>query len=179
MKLRMLTLVATLGLLLLAAVAGGASATEAAAKPGFLPGTWNGIGTISGSLDDGFASTRFSGKLGFHLKVKPDLTVTGSGSRVMTMKGSGPVSSSMTGIAVLKFSGNATDARFSGIENVTGTVTANGIPKPVRINGRAINNLRLVISRGGKCSANGTVPMAPGVTLKWTARLAITGTCNA
>ena len=60
MKLRIQTLTA-LALLLVAAVAGTASANQTAPKPGFLPGTWIGKGTIKGSVEDGPMWTTFSG----------------------------------------------------------------------------------------------------------------------
>jgi len=178
MKLKMLTSLATLCLLLLAAAIGGAESTPAAAKPGFLPGTWNGTGKIGGVVNDGFATTRFSGKLGFRIKVNPDLTVSGTGSWVRMMKGTGPVSSEMQGIATFKFSGTATAPRFKGKEDATGNLHVNGSSRPLKIDDRDVGGL-LVFARAGKCSANGTVPTGEGAKLKWTAKLAINGTCNA
>ena len=179
MKLRIHTIVAALSLLLFAAAAGAASATQAVAKPGFLPGTWKGTGTIVGSSSDGLMSTKHTGTIRFTLVVRPDLSVTGSGRWNVTMKGSGSDTSSLIkGAAALKLSGPATDVRFAGTQIVTGSITASGVTVPLRMKPRALSG-RLVISRAGKCSANGTAPMGPGVSLKWSALLAIQGTCNA
>jgi hypothetical protein len=179
MMLRLLTTVAALVSILVAAALGGASASQAAAKPGFLPGTWKGTGTISGSSSDGVMSTRHSGQIRFTLIVRNDLSASGSGTWKVTMKGSGPESSStMTGTAALKLSGAAREVRFAGQERVTGFVTASGVKVPIRMAPRTLKG-RLLIGRPGKCSASGTAPMGPGVSLKWTARLVINGTCNA
>jgi len=183
MKLRLITTAAALVAAVAAAGIGGAPSTEAAPKPGFMPGLWNGKGTIGGSVTDAFGTTLFKGTFKFRIKVAPDLTVTGSGRRVLRMKGTGDPSSTMRGTGVLKFSGTASDVRFTGTEHVMGNITVNGMTKPIEMTKSIPNeagaSASLVISRPGKCRVLGSVPMGPGVTLKWTALLAINGTCNA
>jgi len=183
MKLKTLTVAATLALVVAAALIGSASSTGAAPKPGFLPGIWNGKGTIGGSVTDEVGTTLFKGTFKFRIKVAPDFTVTGTGRRVLRMKGTGDPSSTMRGIGTLKFSGTASDVRFTGTEQVVGNITVNGYTHPLRMTKSIPTeegaSAPLVIKRPGKCRALGTVPMGPGVTLKWTAELAIRGTCNA
>lgn len=177
MKLRIHTVAAALSLVVFTAAAG--AATQAGAKPGFLPGTWKGTGTIVGSSSDGAMSTKHTGTIRFSLTVRPDLSVAGSGRWNVTMRGSGAgTSSTLKGAAALKLSGPATDVRFAGAQTVAGSITVNGVTMPINMKPRPLNG-RLVISRAGKCSANGTAPMGPGVSLKWSALLEIRGTCNA
>ena len=73
-----------------AAVALGAfaAAGSAAPKPGFLPGTWIGQGTISGSVDDGPMSAFFNGRISFTMKVGKSLGVSGTGTWKLDMLGS-------------------------------------------------------------------------------------------
>jgi hypothetical protein len=173
MKTRLLALCAMLGLV----VVGSASATQAAAKPGFQPGTWNGTGTISGKTGDGPMSEVWSGKIRFTLVVGPNRKAGGSGDWALTMKGSGPVGGTMTGAAVLRMTGAATDVRFAGTQRISGTVS-DGV-RTSSINFTRPVNGKLVISRAGSCRVTGTSPMGPGVTFTWSALLAGSGTCNA
>jgi hypothetical protein len=162
---------------LVAAVAATAVAAPTAAKPGFLPGKWQVVGTISGSSSDGPMTTVFGGKLRFTLNVARNLSVGGSGTWAMTMKGTGPVASTMNGTAAVKLSGTSVDVRFGGQQNVTGTVSDGTLSTPIRMT-RPLNG-RLVIKRAGQCRVTGTSPMGGGVTLTWTALLAGSGTCRA
>jgi hypothetical protein len=178
MKLSISTIGAAIALLL-AAAAGGAGGSQAAAKPGFLPGTWTGTGTISGTSSDGVMSTTHSGQIRFRFVVTADLSVSGTGTWNVTMKGSGSdTSTTMKGTAALKLSGAARDVRFAGKQAVQGSITASGVTVPIKMAPRDLKG-RLLITRAGKCSASGTAPMGPGVSLKWTAKLSIRGTCNA
>jgi hypothetical protein len=153
------------------------SATQAAAKPGFVPGTWNGNGTISGSSVDGPMSTRFSGSMQFKLQVTGSTAVKGSGAWKLTMKGSGPVGSVMTGTANLTFSGTPTDIRYTGMQVVAGKVSDGTHTSPIRFSKKISG--RLVVTRAGACRVLGGSPMSGGVKLTWTALLAGAGTCNA
>ena len=99
-----------------------ATTAPAAPKPGFLPGTWNVTGTISGSAVDGPMSTVFSGSVRMTLKIGKTYRVGGTGTWQMTMRGTGPVNSTMNGAAAVKLSGSAVDVRFAGQQSVTGTV---------------------------------------------------------
>ena len=172
MNRKMLIVAAALAVLVSVAALGSASASNTAPKPGLLPGKWQGTGTISGSITDDAATTTFSGKLGFRLNVAKNLSVTGSGSWVKEMKGRGIVSSDMTAIARLVFTGTARDVRFGYAETVDGTITANGIRSPVQFDRAPPGFVRLVISRARTCSASGSIPVQQesGVTITWTAK---------
>jgi hypothetical protein len=154
-----------------------ASAAQGAPKPGFVPGKWVGSGKISGTTGDGPMSEVWRGSVRFTLVVGKSLTAGGSGTWALTMKGSGPVGSTMTGSAALKLSGPATDVRFAGTQKISGTVSdgvvSNGINFTRPLNGR------LVIARAGSCLVTGTSPMGPGLKLTWSAQLAGSGTCKA
>jgi len=153
------------------------SVTQAAAKPGFVAGTWNGDGTINGSSVDGPMSTRFDGRMQFKLQVNGSKAVTGSGAWKLTMKGSGPVGSLMTGTANLTFSGTPTDIRYTGMQVVSGKVSDGTVTTPIRFK-KAISG-RLVVTRAGACRVVGGSPTSGGIKLTWTAMLADGRICNA
>jgi hypothetical protein len=171
MKLK-LTIATVLSVALGAAALGSASAGEAGAKPGLMPGKWHGTGVITGSITDAAATTTFSGKVGFRLTVLKNFAVKGTGSWVKTMKGRGDVSSTMTGIGYMFFGGTARDIRYAYTETVEGTVTANGIASPVSFQ-RGDEKLlasQLVITRARKCTATGFIPTGEGMKITWTAK---------
>jgi hypothetical protein len=171
----------TLGALLaggLAALVVVATASATAApKPGFLPGTWQVTGTISGRASDGPMTTVFGGGIRFTLRIGSNRRAGGTGTWTMTMKGSGPMSSTMRGTAGVTLSGSAVDVRFTGRQTVTGTVGDGTVSTPIRMS-RPLAG-KLVITRAGKCRVTGTAPMGGGARLTWTALLAGSGTCNA
>jgi hypothetical protein len=158
-------------------VAATATASPTAPTPGYLPGKWQVTGTISGSSSDGPMTTVFGGKLRFTLNVARNLSVGGAGTWAMTMKGTGPVGSTMNGTAAVTLSGTSVDVRFAGQQRVTGTVSDGTLSTPIRMT-RPLTG-RLVIKRAGQCRVTGTSPMGGGVTLAWTALLAGSGTCRA
>ena len=166
----MLTTVAAI-----AVAAGAAPAAETIARPGFAPGTWQGVGTISGTTVDGPMTTVFRGKVRFTLTVKPNLAASGKGTLALTMTGSGPVRSTLTGTAPLAFTGTGSEVRYSGTEKVAGRATDGTIDRPISFTTPVKG--RLVISRAGSCKVVGSTPLGdPRVTLKWTATKG-TGTC--
>jgi hypothetical protein len=177
MKIKLLAVCATLGLVVTAATLGSASSTWAAPKVGFLPGTWVGTGKISGQTGDGPMSEEWNGNVRFTLVVSPGLTAGGSGTWALTMKGTGPVASTMNGSAALKMSGPATDVRYTGTQKISGSVSDG--TRSTAINFTRPLTGRLVIARAGKCRVNGSSPMGPGVKFTWSAQLAGSGTCNA
>jgi hypothetical protein len=119
-KLRIHTLIAALALLLFAAVAGTASATQSIAKPGFPPGTWIGSGYGEAEIAlDGDLITLMSTTLKFTLNVSRDGKVAGKGTLTRLQTGSGSVGSKITGVAKVTFSGSPTHVRYSGSEVVT------------------------------------------------------------
>jgi len=63
------------------------------------------------------------------------------------------------------------NVRFDYTESVEGTVTANGITRPVSFE-RVGDDLegRLVITRARKCTVICTVPTGEGATITWTAK---------
>ena len=64
--------------------------------------------------------TVFSGRARFTITVKPDLSATDTGTWMMTMKGSGPVTSLMKGTAGLTF-------RHAGSEERIADLYVNGV----------------------------------------------------
>jgi len=173
MKLRIQILTA-LALVLVAAVAATASATQTAPKPGFLPGTWIGKGTIKGSVEDGPMWTTFSGGMAFTLKVDKKFRTSGSGSWKMNMLGTqdakseDAIDSSMFGTASLQLSGPATKVAFKGVMHVVGEIRAYGHSRPMKPFDQEIAK-RLVITKANTCKVVGTSQVQPGVTLTWTA----------
>lgn len=175
---------AALSALLLAAAAVAAGSASAMPKPGFLPGTWIGKGTINGSVSEYGMNTQFNGALTFTLTVNPELVVGGSGSWKLTMLGKQDapddyaVSTKTVGTAKVAFDGQATKPMFSGMQHIERLIGSAGhvrrfAPLDKRLTGR------LVISRAGKCRVNGVTPIQPGVSLTWSAQLNGSGTCNA
>jgi hypothetical protein len=164
-----------LALLLVAAVAGTASAKQAAPKPGFLPGTWVGTGTIKGSVEDGPMWTTFSGGIAFTLKVDKTFRASGSGSWKMNMLGTqdemseDAIDSSMFGTASLRLSGSATNVAFKGLMHVVGEIRAYGHKRPMKPFDQEIAK-RLVITKATTCKVSGTTQIQPGVTLTWSAK---------
>ena len=183
MKLRTHALIVGLALLIAVAALGSAASTQAAAKPGLVPGKWIGTGTIAGSSSDaGVIGTDNRGQVRFTLLVKPDRSVSGSGMWKRTMTGAGfDTKSVIVGTASLKFSGPSRDARFVGQEVGRGSITASGVTRSITLPPQELEGT-LVVARAGDCTANGTAKIpsrGPGLKLKWTAKRAINGTCNA
>ena len=174
MNRKMLIVAAALTLLVSAAL-GSASAGNAASQGPLrlMPGKWQGTGKISGSVTDDGGTTTFSGKLGFQLTVRKDLLVHGKGSWVKTMTGRGIVDSDLTGIAFMTLGGYSHKIVFDYLESVEGTITANGIKKPVSFDsGEDFKKSALVIQYVKKCYAGGFIPVAKesGVKMTWTAK---------
>jgi hypothetical protein len=182
--LRRITQIAAGALALAVVAAGAAHAGTAVAKPGFLPGTWFGKGTISGNVTDGPMSTHFSGGISFTLKVSPKLAVGGSGTRQLNMLGaqdapsSYGVDTSMFGTASIRLAGTSTNVTYAGLQHITGEIRTAGVKRPLTIPDQKVAG-RLVIKRAGKCKVTGTSTIQPGVTLSWSAQLKGSGTCNA
>ena len=173
MNRKMLIVAATLALAVSAAALGSASASSTVAKPGLLPGKWQGTGVISGSVTDAGGTTTFGGKIGFLFTVRKDLLVHGKGSWVKTMTGRGIVDSDLTGIADLTIGGRSHKVVFDYLENVAGTITANGIKKPVDFStSEDFKRASLVITKARTCTASGYIPVAKesGVKMTWTAK---------
>jgi len=172
------------GAVLVGVLAAGltAGAADAKAKPGLLPGTWVGKGTINGYAVDGPMATHFSGGVTFTLKVDKKLRVSGGGSWQMRMLGSedGPsetaVDSSMEGSAAIRLLGTATGLTFTGMQRVVGEVRMGKVAHPISFT-RPLKG-QLVIKRAGHCKVAGVTTIQPGVTLTWSAVLKGSGTCN-
>jgi hypothetical protein len=160
-----------------------AAPSQAAPKPGFLPGIWIGNGTITGFAQDGPMATHFSGGIRFKLTVSNKLKASGTGTWKMNMLGSedGPsqsaVDSSLVGSAAVRLAGGATNVTFAGAQHIVGEVRMGALKQPMRFD-RPLN-LRLAITRAGRCKVTGSTTIQPGVTLKWSAQLKGSGTCNA
>jgi hypothetical protein len=168
MKHRIHTVAVALALVLLAA-AGTATAGDSAAKPGFRPGTWNGTGVLATTTETvADLTVRTSGTAKFTLTVSKGGRVTGKGTWTVTQIGTGSVKSTIKGVATVKFSGTATDVRFSGTQVVTtwfgdvahsaGTTFTRGYTG------------RLVIKKAGSCRATGGHTFDDG-TFSWKALL--------
>jgi hypothetical protein len=173
MKLRIHTLIAALALLLFAAFAGTASATQSIAKPGFPPGTWIGTGQAFAETGfDGDLITSMSGTAKFTLNVSRDGKVTGKGTWTTLQTGAGSVGSKITGIAKVTFSGTPTDVRYSGSQFVTTRFVdaehSQGTTFTRQVTGR------LVIKKARSCRVTGghtVASVGPWVKFTWTATL--------
>jgi hypothetical protein len=174
MKLRINTLTGALALLLLAASAGTASATQSAPLPGFQPGTW--VGTGEGAAETGFDGdliTSMSVTATFTLTVSRDGKVAGSGTWRTLETGAGSVGAKITGIARVSFSGTPTDVRYAGTQVVTtGFVDAahkKGTTFTRKVSGK------LTIKKALSCRVTGGHRIAgalgPWVVFRWKATL--------
>lgn len=183
MKLSRISIGAALLVVLAALAIGFTSASHAAPKPGFMPGTWVGKGTIKGYVVDGPMATHFSGGMAFTLKVSPKLAVSGSGKWQMSMLGSqdGPsewaVDSTMNGTAAISLGGSSTGPTFTGTQKVSGEIRSGSMKTPISME-RPLTG-KLTINRAGKCLVRGVTQMQRGVTLTWSAQLKGSGKCNA
>jgi hypothetical protein len=118
MKIKMLTL--AIGSAIAVAAFAGASATQAAPKPGFPPGTWIGSGQMFAETGfDGDLIASMSGTLNFTLTVAKDGKVTGTGTVKTLETGAGSVGARISAVARVKFSGTPTTVRYSGTQVVT------------------------------------------------------------
>jgi hypothetical protein len=176
MKLKSIAIATTLALAIIGAALVGATSTEARAKPGLMPGKWQGVGVIKGSTTDAGGKTTFSGKVGFRLFVAKNLEVSGTGSWVKTMKGTSElVRSTMTGIGRMWFGGFGYDIDYMYEEDVQGFVEdAFGRKTPVKFVHGQDETLRgrLVITKARTCRAAGFIPTSgeSGVKISWTAK---------
>jgi hypothetical protein len=178
-------LVGLIGLVALVALVAFAFVGQGAAapKPGFLPGTWIGKGTITGYVVDGPMATHFGGGVSFILKVSPKLAVSGSGTWEMTMLGSQDapsdyaVDSTMKGTAAIRLAGPATAPTFGGTQKVVGEIRSGSMKTPISFERKFSG--RLTISRAGTCLVRGVTVTQPGVKLTWSAQLKGSGKCNA
>lgn len=169
-----------------AAVALGsfAAAGTAAPKPGFLPGTWIGQGTISGSVADGPMSAFFNGRVAFTLKVTKRLGVSGTGTWKLDMLGSQDapseygVDATIVGAATIALDGTGANVTFSGTQRMQMEFRSAGKTRRGPVTEKQLNG-RLAITRAGKCRVVGATVIQPGVTLNWSAKLKGSGTCNA
>jgi hypothetical protein len=169
-----------LGLIAAVAVAAFAFVGHGAAapKPGFLPGTWIGKGTISGNgpATEGPATT-FSGTIDFVLVASPGGKVKGSGNWSRTMVGTGNVSATIVAKTRVKVAGTTTTPRLVGSYRAIGTFTGHGVTTTSTFAPVSLNE-KLVITRAGKCRVTGSHTFN-GVTTRWTAQLKGSGTCRA
>lgn len=160
-----------------------AGSTDAAPKPGFLPGTWIGKGVIKGFVEDGPMATHFDGGIAFTMKVSPSLAVSGSGTWRMNMLGSQDapsdyaVDSTMMGTAAVTFGGPSTAPTFAGTQKVVGEIRSGSMKHPISME-RPLSG-KLTIGRAGKCLVRGVTQMQRGVTLTWSAQLKGSGKCRA
>jgi len=170
---------ATVVAALLTALAGSFSADGGAApKPGFLPGTWIGKGTISGNgpATEGPATT-FSGKLDFVLVASRDGRVKGTGNWSRTMVGTGSVSATIVAKTRVRVTGTTTAPRLVGTYRAVGRFSGHGVTNTSTFAPVSLNE-KLVITRAGKCRVTGSHTFN-GVTTQWTAQLKGSGTCRA
>ena len=161
----------------------GATGVSAKPKPGFLPGTWIGKGTITGTSTDGPMTVHFSGGIAFTLKVAPSLAAKGSGTWRLDMLGSEDamsneaVDSTMQGRAAIALRGSGSRIRFAGLQRVVGEIRSAGRSTPISFT-RPLEGT-LAITRAGKCKVSGTTVLPDGVKLVWNATLEGSSTCRA
>jgi len=173
MKMRISTFAAAFGLLLAVTSLGAASMTQAAGKPGFLPGTWIGNGAITGSLTNGRVSTALRGPIRFKLGVDKKLRVSGSGTwKLQRFAYEGAyhdaADTQLKGWAAIGFAGTSTKVTFSGTQYVIGEVMDSGIQRPIRFE-RELDG-RLVITRARQCELSGRMRVQTGLILSWSAK---------
>jgi hypothetical protein len=173
MKLRKIAIATTLAVAVVVAALGSASATQAAPKPGFPPGTWIGAGEMAAETgQDGDLIASMSGSMNFTLTISRDGKVSGSGTVKTLETGAGSVGAKITGTAQVKFSGTPTDVRYSGTQVVT-TWFGDG----VHSNGRTFTRKAsggLVIKKARSCLVSGGHTAGgegPWVKFRWQARL--------
>jgi hypothetical protein len=163
---------------ILASLAGAAvllpMAAGAAPKPGFAPGVWVGSGEFAGRSTIEGPPSDFSGNVTFRLTVGPDGKVTGQGRYRLKMTAGGEFTGQLTGTAPVKASGTATNAKLAGVAKVAGSIGYEGVEAPISFS-RPVT-VRLQPSRAGHCKVQGRSTFI-GVTLRWTAQLAGSGTC--
>lgn len=173
MKLRTHTLTALALAVTFAAFAGTTSASQSAPLPGFEPGTWVGTGqTLVASGSAGGLTTSMSGTATFRLTVSRDGRVAGTGTWRTVQIGKGTVSSRITGVARVKFSGTPTDVRYAGTQVVTtrfGDVEHSaGTTFTRKVSGK------LTIKKALSCRVTGGYRVGgagPSVTFNWKATL--------
>ena len=153
-----------------------ATAGTAAPKPGFMPGTWIGQGTIAGTVTDDVMTTKFDGRVTFRLKVNQKFVVSGAGSWTQTMFGTQDapsqygVGAMITGNAAITLKGTSTNVTFSGTQKLVTEIRAGSRKTTVKQSEYDLNG-RLVITKANACSVVGKTVVQPGVTLTWSARL--------
>jgi hypothetical protein len=156
-------------------LAATATAGTAAPKPGFLPGTWIGQGTIGGSVTDGLMTTKFDGRVTFVVKVNNKLGVSGAGSWRQTMFGTQDapaqygVGAMITGTGAIALKGTSTKVTFFGKQKLLTEIRA-GSRKTTKHESEADLSGRLVITKATQCQVSGKTEVQPGVTLTWSAK---------
>jgi hypothetical protein len=167
--------IAAAAALLLAAAAVTAGSASAMPKPGFLPGTWIGFATITGSATDGPMHVRFDGRFAFSLMVSKKLAVSGRGNWTLTMVGSEDapasyaVNSNTVGSATVAIKGTSTNVIYAGTQHIEREITMAGktthlAPIEADLKGR------LPITKATTCKVSGGWQIQPGVTLTWSAK---------
>jgi hypothetical protein len=173
MKPRIHTLITMLAVLVFAAFASSASATQSAPKPGFPPGTWIGSGHGDAATGfDGDLITSMSGTARFTLNVSRNGKVTGTGTWATLQTGAGSVGSKITGIAKVTFAGTPTDVRYSGNQVVRTRFVDAGRSQGTTFT-RKVSG-RLMIKKALSCRVTGghTVGgFGPSVKFIWKATL--------
>jgi hypothetical protein len=158
-----------------------ASAGNTMPKPGFMPGTWVGQGTIAGTVVDGPMTTKFDGRITFRLKVNNKFGVSGTGHWTQSMFGTQDapaqygVGAMIHGTAAITLKGMATKVRFSGTQKLVTEIRA-GSRKTRTNESEADLNGRLTITRATHCKVDGKTEIQPRVFLTWSATL--TGPCH-
>jgi hypothetical protein len=167
-------LAAVLALAVVMAV-GAATTANAMPKPGFVPGTWIGTATITGSATDGPMHVKFDGRFAFSLTVSKKLAVAGRGNWTLTMVGSEDapasyaVNSNTVGSAAVAIKGTSTNVIYAGTQHIEREITMAGktthlAPIEADLKGR------LPITKATTCKVSGGWQIQPGVTLTWSAK---------
>ena len=166
---------AALALPLSAVGASAAPLDGTAPKPGFPAGTWTGKGAISGSSSEYGQETRTSGSASFTLKVTRGGRVSGTGKWVTTEDRQRRHLLDDQECRKGQLRRHRETPTYAGTQTVT-TSFADG----ARDDGNTFElpfKGALRITRAGHCRVTGG-HSAGGVSFKWTARLAGSGTCN-
>jgi len=159
------------------AAASAGPAHDAVAKPGFPAGTWTGKGVISGSSSEYGQTTRTTGMATFTLKVTRGGRVSGTGSWVTREVGSGAISSTITGVAPVRFDGIATLPTYRGTQTIKTSFSDGDFRSGNTFQAEKPFKGALRITRAGHCRVT-VGRTVDGVSFKWTALLNGSGACN-
>ena len=171
---KLTTIALALAALCVALAATATAGTAAKPKPGFMPGTWVGKGTISGRVEKDPMTTTSTGRITFVLKVNKAFGVSGTGTWRQTMVGTQDapseyaVNARIWGTAPITFSGTSINVKYKGKASILTAIQAGSVePRTTRSESDIFGFL--TIKDAFSCSVSGKSELQPGVFLTWSA----------